>query len=187
MIDSRYDRRRIGGDRLRRRRSCSCERKKCCACVSALPAGQLALSLILLATALSPASGFLTHGAATSRGACRWRSSSTARAWQGRDAGVIVAFPPRPSRLRMVATEGSIPALSMPPSPSSDDVPSSPERSAAGGVGEAGAVEASVARGVDGQQEQRAGSSSQQRLRVAMFFFFWYAFNVGYNLSTKCT
>lgn len=32
-----------------------------------------------------------------------------------------------------------------------------------------------------------ATPSGFQRLRVAMFFFFWYAFNVGYNLSTKFT
>ena len=95
-------------------------------------------------------------------------------------------------RPRMVAMEGPIPSLSKEPSAGAAAAGAAPARAtaAAGGqaapppVGEvttgAGLAEAGVAK--VSAEEQRS-----QRLRVATFFFFWYTFNVGYNLCTKFT
>lgn len=71
----------------------------------------------------------------------------------------------RIARTRMVATEGARPAVS-------SAVP--PEEAPPGAAGASGS---SVAKAP-------AGAS---RLKVASFFFFWYTFNVGYNLCTKFT
>lgn len=81
----------------------------------------------------------------------------------------------RIARARMVATEGSRPALS-PPQPS----PSSAAAEAARATSSAG-----VSPGVSNSDKAEGARAS--RLKVATFFFLWYTFNVGYNLCTKFT
>ncbi|CAM9466781.1 unnamed protein product, partial [Scytosiphon promiscuus] len=72
---------------------------------------------------------------------------------------------------RMVATEG----------PSRLSIPQQPESSSGGPAAAATSVSKA------GPEADAAGVARAHRLRVATFFFFWYTFNVGYNLCTKFT
>lgn len=72
---------------------------------------------------------------------------------------------------RMVATEG----------PSRLSIPQQPSSSSGGQA-------TTAAKAGPGETEaDAAGVARAHRLRVATFFFFWYTFNVGYNLCTKFT
>lgn len=145
------------------------------------------VSLMTLVFA-SRVSSFSTGGWAGARAGCR-RAEGIGSCGGGMVRRRIATSYIRP---RMVAMEGPIPSLSKEPSAGAAAAGAAPARAtaAAGGqaapppVGEvttgAGLAEAGVAK--VSAEEQRS-----QRLRVATFFFFWYTFNVGYNLCTKFT
>lgn len=99
----------------------------------------------------------------------------------------------------MIAADNSLSNLSIPPSGASPQS-SSPSTAAPPAAVKDMTVrgnKSAVAGGVAGANNEKGargsadavvvGDETAQRLRVTMFFFFWYMFNVGYNLSTKYT
>lgn len=144
------------------------------------------VTLLLAAPFATRVSGFTTAG-----GMRMYQKVQGGQACcRGRQRGTTLTPRARP---RMVATDGSI-SISTPGSPkSSSAIPSkilpTPAGVPAGGELGEGVAEgaligpsAGVAVAAVDVVAQRA-----QRLRVATFFFFWYTFNIGYNLCTKFT
>lgn len=168
-----------------------------------------AASIVLVGLMLFPlarrASGFsgippLRCGSARRAGCDTTRSSrsdgSTNRLWgkattggnsrQGTRISSRAACAAHP--LVMVATDGSFSKISQPiPQPgAATPVGAEPGVGAAQGTTAAllgeNVAETSTSVAAAGAAEKRV-----EGWRVATFFFFWYAFNVGYNLSTKST
>lgn len=142
---------------------------------------RLVLTSLLLVPLARRASGFSSSMYAVSlefRGGYRTHPCTRSRGSQSSESCGRVA---RLHRRCMVADGSSskftLPRLTMTIAPPEA---SSIAKESSGGVSsppaEAGSMPSSTAK-----------VPRSQRLRVAMFFFFWYTFNVGYNLYTKFT
>ncbi|CAM9450276.1 unnamed protein product, partial [Ectocarpus fasciculatus] len=164
----------VGRRRRARGSGRSCSRRHPSTCTPLL------LTALLAGVLAARVSGFSTTIGGTPRVGCqqqRWEGGgrryhhvSAAR----RSSSV------RKARARMVATEGS--RVSMSPEKPSSSSSSSLPQAAAALVSKAGEEQAAAAAAAGTAESARA-----HRLRVATFFFFWYTFNVGYNLCTKFT